>query len=77
MKILLNIPFHTGKIPTIAYCLMQLKAVGGDLFEQVKVKYLFYLFSSCTSILRIVLFLISSLIAARKSPRSFIPSSPR
>ena len=77
MKILLNIPFHTGKVPT--HCLLPdaIKAEGGDLFEQVKVKYLFYLFSSCTSILRIVLFLISSLIAARKSPRSFIPSSPR
>ena len=45
MKILLNIPFHTGKIPT--HCLLPdaIKAVGGDLFEQVKVKYLFYLFS--------------------------------
>ena len=31
MKILLNIPFHTGKIPT--HCLLPdaIKAVGGDL----------------------------------------------
>ena len=33
MKILLNIPFHTGKVPT--HCLLPdaIKAEGGDLFE--------------------------------------------
>ena len=36
MKILLNIPFHTGKIPT--HCLLPdaIKAVGGDLFVRAK-----------------------------------------